>query len=52
MIPLPVNPNVVILVDEDGNLISHAGNVRELAVTVTRDPLEFEELSKGKTFKS
>lgn len=49
MTPLPVNPNVVVLV-QDGKLVADAGNVFELDVTVVTDKAVFDELAKGKTF--
>ncbi len=52
MIPLPVNPNVVVLLDENGNVASFATNVApELDVKVTYSKEVFDEMSLGKSFK-
>jgi hypothetical protein len=51
MIPLTVNPTVVILTDGQGNPIKTATNVAsDLAVVTTQDPAEFDELAKGRPF--
>lgn len=54
MTPLPVNPTVVILVDDAGRPAVVASNVAplpELNVTVTNDVAKFDEESKGKPFR-
>jgi hypothetical protein len=51
MIPLAVNPNVTILVDEQGKVVASATNVAaDLKVTVVKTLSEFTEASEGKTF--
>jgi hypothetical protein len=51
MIPLAVDPNVTILVDDKGKPLCSATNVApDLKVTVTQDISKFEEEAKGKTF--
>jgi len=52
MTPLPVNPNVLILVDKEGKVLEAATNVApDLKVTVTSDLAVFNEEAKGKTFR-
>ena len=53
MIPLPTNPTVVALIDENGKVIKVASNIAELPelnVTVTKNPAEFDEAALGKPF--
>jgi hypothetical protein len=51
MTPLPVNPTVVILINEDGLLKRVATNVdAETKVVVTTDATEFETEALGKPF--
>lgn len=50
MIPLAVNPKVLILI-EDGKVVKSATNVApDLAVTITNDPAEFADKVRGITF--
>ena len=51
MIPLAVNPNVTILVDENGKVKASATNVApDLEVNVVRTQAEFDEAKLGKPF--
>jgi hypothetical protein len=51
MIPLTVDPTVVILTDEQGNPRRIATNVaQDVQVITTQTPDEFDELSKGRPF--
>jgi hypothetical protein len=53
MIPLAVNPIVVVLVDDKGNPICSATNVAsDLKVIVTQDISKFEAEALGKPFRS
>jgi len=53
MMPLPVNPTVVMLVDNEGNLCATASNVAEdLKVVVTRDWVTFGKESCNRPFKN
>ncbi len=56
MIPLPVNPTVVVQIDQNNNVgtIKHiASNIdKDLNVVVVNSDEEFEEASKGKPFKN
>lgn len=52
MFPLPVNPNVVLLLNKEGTLIAFSTNVApELNVQVTTDIDAYEKMALGKTFK-
>jgi hypothetical protein len=53
MTPLPVNPKVVILVDEAGSWQAIASNIDpELYVNITDNPAYFDEAAKGLPFNS
>lgn len=53
MIPLTVDPIVVILTDGQGTPIKSATNVSpDLKVVTTQDPAEFAELAKGRPYGS
>ncbi len=54
MIPLPMNPTVVLLLNDNDEVVGVASNVApipELKVDVTRSLRLFDELSLGKPFK-
>jgi hypothetical protein len=51
MIPLTVDPTVVILIDADGEPREIATNVAsDLKVVTTKSAAEFDELAKGRPF--
>jgi hypothetical protein len=53
MTPLPVNPTVVVLIDEDNNVVKVASNIAplpELTVRVLTSPQAFEDEAAGKPF--
>lgn len=53
MFPLPVNPKVVILIDDDRNVVRVASNIAplpEMEVKVLTSPHDFAEEALGKTF--
>jgi hypothetical protein len=51
MIPLTVDPTVVILTDGEGNPLKTATNIAQDLKVVTTQRLEvFEELAKGRPF--
>jgi hypothetical protein len=53
MTPLPTNPTVIALVDDNNQVVGVATNVaplNDMIVIVTNNQNQFNELSKGKTF--
>lgn len=51
MTPMPVNPNITVLVDENNNVVNVATNIgNDVKVTVTRGTALFDDLAKGKSF--
>ena len=53
MYPLPVNPSVTILLNDDDQVVGIASNIAgqpELQVQVTRSQRIYNELAKGKPF--
>ena len=53
MYPLPVNPTVAVLIDEDGKPVKAASNIAplpELTVKVFTNAQEFEEEAANKPF--
>jgi hypothetical protein len=53
MTPLPVNPTVVVLIDEDNNVVKVASNIAELPkldVKVVYTHREFDTEAAGKPF--
>jgi len=54
MTPMPVNPTVVILIDDSDRIVGVASNIAplpELTVEATRSQRLFDELALGKTFR-
>lgn len=50
---IPEDPNAVILVDPQGNVIAKANNIApDFRFTITRDRSEFEKLASNKSFDS
>lgn len=48
---IPQDPNAVVLLDPQGNVIASANNIDpEFRFTVTRDRTEFENLAANKPF--
>jgi uncharacterized protein YuzE len=51
MTPLTVNPTVVVLIDENGNVIAMATNVAsDLTVIATDNRNKFDDEAKNKPF--
>lgn len=52
MTPLPLNPTVVVLLDNDGLVSKVASNISDdVTLMVTSNSTEYEELRKGKPFE-
>jgi hypothetical protein len=55
MTPLPANPMVVILLDDNDRVVGVASNIAplpELQVDVTRSQRLYDEMALGKSFKT
>ncbi len=51
MTPMPVNPNITVLVDKNNKVLKVATNVAgDIKVTVTAGEAWFNDLALGKTF--